>query len=41
MDRKKVIPFFEKKVLQFIKNNNKYFDKWNILEDILFSIIEI
>ena len=41
MDRKKVIPFCEKKVLQFIGNNNKYFVKWNILEDILFSIIEI
>ena len=41
MNKEKVIPFCEKQALQFIKNNNKFFFKWNILEDILFSIIEI
>jgi len=41
MKKKDVIPYCEKKALQFINNNKKYFYKWNILEDILFSIIEI
>ena len=40
INKEKVIPFCEKKILQFIKNNNKYFSKWNILEDILFNIIK-
>ena len=41
MDKKEVIPFCEKKAFLFIKNNKEYFYRWNILEDILFSIIEI
>ena len=41
LNKKEIIPFCEKKVSHFIKNNNKYFNKWNILEDILFSIIKI
>ena len=41
MNKKEVIPFCKKKAFLFIKNNKKYFSQWNILEDILFSIIEI
>ena len=40
INKEKVIPFCEKEILQFMKNNNKYFSKWNILEDILFNIIK-
>ena len=38
--KEKIIPFCEKKALQFINKNNKYFSKWNILKETLFSIID-
>ena len=41
INKKEVIPYCENLALQFIKKNNKYFYKWNILKKALISIIEI
>ena len=37
VDKEKAIIFCNKKINKFIKSNKRYFDKWKILEKILFN----